>query len=345
MTTGTVDALHPEGNTKQTPALDADPDSYRMTVGEHLEELRLRLILALVGLFVAVLACLPFCEKVLGFLCLPLIHQLRTHDINPQIHYRELTEPFMTYLKVAIICSIAIAGPWMIYQIWQFIAAGLYPHERKMVTRYIPLSVTLFLSGIVFVYLVVLPLTIAFFIDFGSLLNVPFVSSAPAEVVVKNPYTIPMVAGNIKDAPPGALWIDTTSRELKLMMPALDGDPKHAKVRVIPFGPDKLAAPIITLGDYVDLVLTFMLTFGLAFQLPLVVLALVSLNIVEVEFLKKKRKVIYFGMTVASAFIAPGDIVTSMLALLIPLIILYEFGLWLVAFSRKRAAAAPPTST
>jgi sec-independent protein translocase protein TatC len=86
------------------------------------------------------------------------------------------------------------------------------------------------------------------------------------------------------------------------------------------------------------LVITFMVTFGLAFQLPLVILALVSIGIVDTDFLRKQRKIVYFVMTIAAAFLAPGDIVTSMLALLIPLIILYEFGLWLVALGEKRKA-------
>src|SRR2546423_11964281 len=77
-----------------------DPDSFRMTVGEHLEELRGRIILALGGLAVAVLGCLLFAEHVMEFFCAPLIKVLIRQGINPQLSYAQLTDPFMTYLKV-----------------------------------------------------------------------------------------------------------------------------------------------------------------------------------------------------------------------------------------------------
>src|SRR5665213_679630 len=146
----TNDPPIPPGAEPASPA-GFDPDSCRMTVGEHLEELRTRLILSLSGIFVATLACLTFSEKVMVFFCAPLITQLIKHDINPQLVYINLTDPFMTYLKITLISAGAIAGPWIIYQIWVFVAAGLYPNERKMVTRYIPLSLTLFVAGLVFV--------------------------------------------------------------------------------------------------------------------------------------------------------------------------------------------------
>jgi len=332
MSTGTLAAFNPDDE-KPAPASahGHDPDSFRMTVGEHLEELRWRLILALVGFFAAMLACLLFAEKVVSFFCAPLTRQLIKHDINPQIFYNNLTEPFMTYLKITMICAVAIAGPWIIFQIWQFIAAGLFPHERKMVTKYIPLSVTLFLGGLVFVYFVVLPLSIAFFIDFSNTFSMPL-GYPSTKLVEATPYHIPVLEGDLKSPHEGDMWINSVERRIKVFF---DG-----KARAITFGPDGLLSPMLQISVYIDLVLTFMLTFGLAFQLPLVILALVSLGIVEVTFLKKKRKMIYFAMTVSSAFLAPGDIVTSMLALLIPLIILYEFGLWLVAFSGKNKPAA-----
>jgi Sec-independent protein secretion pathway component TatC len=340
----------PPSNTKTTatnnpPPADAnasstsevfDPDSFRMTVGEHLEELRTRLLLSVGGLFAAVLACLLFSERVMVFFCAPLTKQLIAHDISPQVYYTNLTDPFMTYLKVTLISALAIAGPWIIYQIWLFVAAGLYPHERKMVTRYIPLSVTLFVSGLVFVYLVVLPLSIRFFIEFsGGLKMGGSDGGAMVDGTLSNP--IPILHGDLKEAHWGDMWFDDTTNKLKFALPLKnDSNPTHYHIRSIPFGPETMMTPTITIGDYIDLVLTFMLTFGVAFQLPLVLLAVESVGIVDITFLRQKRKLIFFGMTVASAFLAPGDIVTSMLALLIPLILLYEFGLLLIVVAGKR---------
>src|SRR5260221_10720535 len=86
-----------------------DPDSFRMTVGEHLEELRGRLILALGGLAVSVLACLLFSERVMVFFCAPLNRTLWAKGFPPIIHYTDLTDPFMTYLKITLICAASIA--------------------------------------------------------------------------------------------------------------------------------------------------------------------------------------------------------------------------------------------
>jgi len=66
-------------------------------------------------------------------------------------------------MKVSLIAAMAISGPWIVYQLWKFISAGLYPKERKYVTKYIPLSITLMLLGMIFVYYVVLPFSLQFF--------------------------------------------------------------------------------------------------------------------------------------------------------------------------------------
>ncbi len=236
----------------------------------------------------------------------------------------------MTYLKIWLISAFAIAGPWMLYQIWQFVAAGLYPKERKVVTKYIPLSIALLFSGFVFVYVVVLPITIGFFLEFSSSFPIPSIGQTgmPIEPGAYKPTLFPVLAGDPIHPKDGEIWINKTEQRLKIYM---DGE-----FHSVPFGPANLLQPNLTISEYVDWVLTFMIIFGLSFQLPLVVLTLVSIGVVEVEFLKKQRKIVYFVMAVAAAFIAPGDIVISMLSLLIPLVILYEFGLWLAIFNRRK---------
>ena len=302
------------------PDLGFDPDSYRMTIGEHLEDLRGRLILAIGGLFISVLVCLLFSERVMVFFCRPLTRQLGSHGISPELFFTSLTDPFMTYLKVTMITAGAIAGPWMIFQAWKFVAAGLYPHERKNITRYIPLSVLLFIAGLVFVYLLVLPLSIKFFIEFSIALSPRADMGQTSELVeMPTPYTVPVIPGNPKTAPWGAVWYDSVQNKLKIAVPTPEKNLQKFGVRTITLGPESMMVPIITIGDYIDLVLTFMVTFGVAFQLPLVMLAVVSIGIVDVEFLKKKRRVMFFGMAVVAAFLAPGDIITSMLALAHPL--------------------------
>lgn len=79
----------------------------------------------------------------------------------------EIQEAFMTYMKVAIISGLIFSSPWVFYQIWQFVAAGLYPHERKYVYRFAPMSLGLFLVGVVFCFLAVIPIVLEFLLGFN----------------------------------------------------------------------------------------------------------------------------------------------------------------------------------
>jgi sec-independent protein translocase protein TatC len=320
----TVDA--PPQETKQ----EFDPDDFRMTIGEHLEELRKRLIYGLVGLAVALIGCMAYCEKMLAILCRPLFRGLQKHDINSQLTTQALTEGFMTYLQVSIICGLIIAGPWIVYQLWLFVAAGLYPKERKTITKYIPLSLVLMISGVLFVYFAVLPLTVDFFLTFTS--DIPMPNQTQSAILeVKVPVAFPTLQGDPANPPDGAMWFNELQNRLKIRI--------HKQTRLITFGPENLLNPQITLDEYISFVLTFMLVFAVAFQLPLVLLALVRIGIVDIEFLRKQRRIVYFVMAIVAAVIAPGDVVTSMLALLIPLLFLYEFGIWLAQWGAKQRLA------
>lgn len=320
----TVDAPPPE--TKQ----EFDPDDFRMTIGEHLEELRKRLIYGLVGLAVALIGCMAYCERMLAILCYPLFRGLQKHHINPQLVTNGLTEGFMTYLQVSIICGLIIAGPWIVYQLWLFVAAGLYPKERKTITKYIPLSLGLMITGVLFVYFLVLPLTVDFFLTFTS--GIPLPGGPPNIIVNTNvPPAFAMLDGDPANPPNGAMWYNKVQDRLKIRL--------LGQTRLITFGPENLLNPQITLDEYISFVLTFMLVFAVAFQLPLVLLALVRIGIVDIEFLRKQRRLVYFVMAIVAAVIAPGDVVTSMLALLIPLLFLYEFGIWLAQWGAKQRLA------
>ena len=312
----------------QKPSAKYHPDDYRMSIGEHLEELRWRLILSLIGLGIAVLICMGMGEHVIVWFCTPLIHGMQKHDLTPQLHYTGLSDLFMTYLRVTFITAAAIAGPWMIYQIWLFVAAGLYPNERKLVTRYIPLSISLFVGGLIFVYVLVLPLSVDFFLDFSDAIPLP-ASAVSAKISTTQPApSIKEFAGDPSSPSEGAVWFNTSESRLKTFL--------GGKTRVMPFGPENLASPMLLVDDYIDLATTFMLVFGVSFQLPLVILALVTIGIVEIEFLREKRRIVYLVLTIVAAVIAPGDIVTSMMSLLLPLIILYEMGILLAQWSSKK---------
>lgn len=313
-----------------------DPESYRMTLGEHLEDLRRRLLLGLIGLVIATLGCLALGERVVVFFCRPLTDGLRAAGQNPQLHFTELTAPFMLYLKVSLILAAVVSGPWMLYQFWLFIAAGLYPAERKMITRYIPLSVTLLVTGMALAFFVVMPITVRFLLAFAGNFPIPGVTAgsttqpAPGQVVV-----LPTLWGDPASPLEGQIWRNAHDGLLKYFV---DG-----KVMAVQFSSDKLLAQTVTVDDYVTLTIVTLLVFGVAFQLPLVVLAVNTIGFLDVATLKRSRKIVYFALSIIAAVIAPGDVLSAMMALYVPLILLYELGILLCVWAgrkRKREEAA-----
>jgi sec-independent protein translocase protein TatC len=308
-----------------------DPDDFRMSVGEHLEELRHRILIGLVGFVATLIPSVLLAKHILALICRPLVTALEAYDLNPQLFTNETTEAFMCWVQVCLIAAAALAGPWLIFQIWQFVAAGLYPNERKAVTKYVPLSIGLFLVGMVFVYTIVLPLTMRFFIAFS--LSIPLdLPAAPPPANVTPVATQPAYIQHLAVDPPHPQdyqwWFNTTQLRLKFYF--------NGSVRNIPFGGDTLMGAHFELSDYLSLVLRLLLTFGLCFQMPLVVMALERIGIVDVPQLKSWRRHVYFGMTILAAAVSPGDVVTATLALLAPLIILYEFGILLAKMGQKK---------
>ncbi|HEX8323694.1 MAG TPA: twin-arginine translocase subunit TatC [Tepidisphaeraceae bacterium] len=312
----------------EPPVSSFDPDAYRMTLGDHLEELRRRLIQALLGFAIAAVFCLIFGTTVVSYFCKPLIDALKQSDVNPQLYTNNVGDVFSIYLQISMICACVIASPWMVWQLWLFVAAGLYPNERKTITRYVPLSITLLIVGDLFVYYVILPLTLQFFLAFSLSIPLPLDTTImPASTQPVNVLQIPSLPGTPASPPELGMWYDSMQQRLKIVV---DG-----KVRMLPFGPESLVAPQFQLPDYIDLVLNMLVVFGLSFQLPLIVLTLVKVGILEVEQLRALRKTIYFVMGIISAVITPGDAITATVGLMLPLCLLFEFGVLLGARSAK----------
>jgi sec-independent protein translocase protein TatC len=316
---------------------DFDPDQYRMTVGEHLEELRWRLILALIGFFIITIVCFFFAEEVVAYFCRPLIRVLLKYDLNTQLVTDNVPEGFMTVIKITLITGAAFSAPWMLYQMWQFIAAGLYPHERKYITRYLPLSIGLLITGMLFVYFLVLPWTLDFFIRFS--INMPL-RLPPAQVAVDpiptpqplpTPFILPHYAGDPPELVEGQMWVDTREQRVKFFF--------NGRSRAFDFSAEHLLATEYKLSYYIDLVVAMLLVFGVSFQLPLVVLALARIGIVSIDQLREWRRYVYFALVIIASAITPGDVITATIALLIPLCLLYEMGIWLAAMAAKRRAA------
>jgi sec-independent protein translocase protein TatC len=307
-----------------------DPEDFRMSIGEHLDELRRRLFLGAMGFILAFIFWMVMGTRAVEIFCRPLIIAFKRNHLPPQIYFTEIAEPFMVYIRVSMILAFATASPWLLYQVWQFIAAGLYPNERKYVTKYLPLSITLLVSGMVFLYFYVLPLMLEFFLIF-HIAGVPKIGETTpiSPGASTEAIRVPILPEDPKSPPVGALWFDASTGTLKFKL-------TDTETRIIAFGSAMLTTPIITLSTYIDMVIGLLLSFGLAFQMPLAVLALNKIGIMPIEALKQWRRVVYFAMTILAACIVP-DVATGMITLLIPLILLYELGILLAQWSATKA--------
>ena len=180
-----------------------------------------------------------------------------TTKLNPQA--LKVEEVFMVWLKAALISGIVISSPWIFYQTWLFIAAGLYPHERRYVHVYLPLSVILFLSGVLLAFFGVFQPVLMFLFQFNA-----------------------------------SMGIDPQPR----------------------------------IGEWLTFVMVLPLGFGIAFQLPLVMLFLNRIGLLSIEAYTEKWRIAVLAIFVLSMVLTPADPI-SMMMLAIPLTFLYFLGILL----------------
>jgi len=161
-------------------------DNSTMSLGDHLEELRKRLLLALAGLAITFIICLIFGRYIIEFFKLPYVNVMTqkiqaVSSTEPNAadikEYTKLTvlapaEIVISYIKICLISGLVISSPWVFYQLWMFISAGLYAHEKRYVHLAVPFSAILFIAGALFFLLVVAQLCLGFFIKFSDVLNI-----------------------------------------------------------------------------------------------------------------------------------------------------------------------------
>ncbi|MCG8470650.1 MAG: twin-arginine translocase subunit TatC [Desulfobacterales bacterium] len=137
----------------------------KIPLTEHLEELRTRLIRSFIAIFIGAAVAYGFKEVIFDLLTKPLIDVLPKGDA---IIFTGLPEAFFTYLKVSLLTGLLLASPWIIFEIWMFIAPGLYKKEKKIMAPAILLSILFFTGGALFGYFFVFPFGFKFFLGFAS---------------------------------------------------------------------------------------------------------------------------------------------------------------------------------
>jgi sec-independent protein translocase protein TatC len=247
---------------------DSSPDGAgKMSFLEHLDELRKRIVWALVGVVVGFAIAVFFYQELWLFVMEPM--QLLLGP-GQKLIYTDPTEQLMLYVKICVIAGILIASPLVMTQVWLFIAPGLYQHEKKAAIPFVLMSSTFFVGGAAFAHYLVFPLTWRFLSSF--------------------------------------------SNDVVTFMPRVE--------------------PAFSL--YMKLILTF----GVIFQMPTLVLFLAKLGLVTARFLIKNMKYAILIMFIVGAVLSPGTDPVGQIAMAGPMFLLYLFSILLAwLFGKKRQPA------
>ena len=155
------------------PALGSAPEPSRldlpgMSLLEHLEELRRRIIYSLISIVVAFGLAWGYAEDIFRLMEIPIREALKANHLSEKLVYTNPTDPFNIYLRIALIAGLFLASPVILYQFWMFISPGLYRHEKRYVLPFMFVTVGLFLTGGYFGYRFVYPAALRFLIEYGK---------------------------------------------------------------------------------------------------------------------------------------------------------------------------------
>jgi Sec-independent protein secretion pathway component TatC len=326
---------------------DSEHGGRRMTIGEHLDELRGCLVRSVLAFVLTALACIWPAKYLLEIIARPVVLALRRHGQPDSFLATSPVEAILIYIKVVVFAALVISGPYIIYQLWQFVAAGLYPREKEWVRKLVPVSIGLFLAGVTFMYFFTLVLALNFLIGFSAWLPMPtakptalekaLLGSGTEEVATTRPAiaeapTVPSYAEDPNNPSTGALWFNSFENKLKLR-----GAEETYSVQLMRDEHRAMVTTHFRIGEYLSFVLVLTIAFGLAFQMPLVVVFLVRTGIVSIATLRSYRKIVILVIVIIAGMIAPPDLLSHVM-LSGPMWLLFELGLFFAARGQARAA-------
>jgi sec-independent protein translocase protein TatC len=326
------------------PKRPANPDTYTMSLGDHLEELRRRMLLALIAPLPLAIVIFFFSNTLLDLINQPVIDALKRNGLPATLQTLYPAELIVLQMKLSVIAAIVLAFPWILWQLWQFIQPGLYAHERRFVYLLIPGSFILSIAGTMLLYFVMLPLVLQVLIGIGSGFRTPTDPPAmdprAANVLEENPFIEtrtrapdPLVAGQV--------WLHVPDLELRVVVPGEpneDRTPGELEVVTVERITETGLRQEFQITPYVNFVLMLLLGMVMAFQMPMVVVLLGWVGLASADWLAQHRKYAVLILAFISALITPPDVV-SMLIMLVPLYGLYELGILLLRLFPAKTVA------
>jgi sec-independent protein translocase protein TatC len=158
----------PDTATEIPPQEDEKESMPTMGFLDHLEELRKRIIYSIVAVAIGFFVCWGYADRIYDVMQRPIMTALRKHHFTETLVYLNPTEPFNLYLKVAALAGLFLTCPFVLYQVWLFIAPGLYRNEKRYIGPFLFSTVGLFVAGGYFGYKFVYPAALDFLIGYGS---------------------------------------------------------------------------------------------------------------------------------------------------------------------------------
>ncbi len=327
-----------------------------MSFGDHLEELRRRILLALAVPLPLAIILFFASDPIIVWLYVPLDSVLEAFDLPRRLQSLGPAEVLGTKIKLSLILAAVLSAPWIVWQIWKFVQPGLYGHEQRFVHFLMPGSAVLTLTGLALMYFVMLPLMLQVLVLFGASLNVGVAGDAEdprvTEILTAG-STIDLRLEDPETPEIGDVWLRWPQMELFVAVEALppEADPDEeggnpppvlspgaVEIVRVPEARGSMITQEFRLTTYINFVLLLLLGIVLAFQMPLVILLLGWLGLVTAEGLRAKRKYAIFICAAVAAVITPAD-AFSMLMMLVPLVALFELSILLLVFAPASAVA------
>jgi sec-independent protein translocase protein TatC len=149
----------------RVPADSNEDSTSKMSFFDHLSELRQRILYSVVAIAGGLCVGLYFADDAFRILAQPMLAALRNANLADKLIYTSPLGPIQLYITVGLYVGIVLASPFVLHQVWLFLAPGLYRHERRAVLTFLFSSVLLFLAGTAFGYFVLLPMTLQFLVS------------------------------------------------------------------------------------------------------------------------------------------------------------------------------------
>jgi sec-independent protein translocase protein TatC len=296
-----------------------------MSFGDHLEDLRRRIIFSFVGVLPIFFVAFAFRNPLIELLIAPARAALIEGGQASTLISLGMIEIFAAAVHLSVVITVLLGSPWLLYQLWLFVAPGLYKHERRFVHVLLPFSGVLVASSIAFMYLAVLPVILAFFVGFGSQITSPPVPVAPLPEGVVLPE-FPVLLADPDVIVPGNAWVNPEIMQLRVAIPNKSDPDAKPLIRAAELIDVSGITQQYRISEYLKSVLNLALAFGIAFQTPVVVVLLGWVGIIDAKAMGKYRRYAIAICSVLGAVLTPADPV-SMMLLAVPLYLLYELGL------------------